>query len=112
MQVSDNTVVTIRYKMTNSQGEVLENTMDGAPINYLHGAGSILPSLEADLTGLTAGDERSIFLSKDQAHAQMEDDFYIEVVIDGVRLATGEELQKGSPVQSNSQQDCGPGCCC
>lgn len=112
MQVSNNTVVAIRYKMKNNQGEVLENTMDSTPITYLHGVGSILPTLEADLAGLKAGDEKSVFISKDQGNEQMDDDFYMEVVIDYVRLATEEELRQGSTIQSTSQPDCGPGCCC
>jgi FKBP-type peptidyl-prolyl cis-trans isomerase SlyD len=112
MQVSDKTVVSIRYRMKNSRGEILENTLESAAIQYLHGVGSILPSLEVDLAGLKAGDERAVFISKEQGEGQMDDDFYIEVVIDGVRSATEEELRKGSPMQSTSQPDCGPGCCC
>ena len=56
MHISEHTVVSIRYKMTNTRGEVLENTMAGPPIQYIQGRGNILPALEAELNGLKTGD--------------------------------------------------------
>jgi len=53
MKITNNAIVTIRYKMHNSKGEVLEDMLEGSPVEYMHGRGNILPQLENDLLGLT-----------------------------------------------------------
>ena len=110
--VSENTVVAIRFSMTNSRGEILENIMEGPSIHYLHGSGHILPALEAQLIGLIAGDQKKIFISKDHGYEGVDDDFIVEVVIDDVRQATQEELLKGISARDNPGESCGPDCIC
>jgi len=111
MKIEDKTVVSIRYKMENSRGEVLEDILDGLPINYLHGHGTIFPSLEAELKGLNEGEEKQIFLSKETGYQDLDDEFHIWVVVDKVRYASDEELEKGlNPVLSDGY--CGPEGCC
>ena len=111
MQVADKMVVSIRYIMKNSKGEVLENTMDGEAVKYLHGAGSILPSLESDLLGMKAGEERTLFISNEQGYTEVDDTYSFRVMVDHVRLATDEELRMGGPLP-NDKEECGTGCCC
>ena len=110
MRVMNNTVVSIRYRMENCNGEELENIMENEPVQYIHGAGDIMPALEAGLTGLNEGEKKSIFLTKKDGFAGLDDDFYIEVVVDGVRTATEDELIRG--LQKPGKEDCcGSGCC-
>lgn len=102
MRVAENTVVSLRYIMTDSKGEEVENTIAGSPVQYVHGAGKILPQLENLLQGLMAGDKKS-------ATVELPDVFHFEIEIDMVRTATVEEIEAGTPLVRN---DCGPGCCC
>lgn len=111
MQVADKRVVSIRYIMKNSKGEVLEDTMDGEPVRYLHGAGGILPSLEADLIGLQAGEERALLISNEQGYAGVDDTYSFRVIVEDVRLATEEELKMGGPLPVGKNA-CGSDCCC
>lgn len=111
MQVADKRMVSIRYLMKNSKGEVLENTMNGEPLQYVHGSGRILPSLEADLRGLRPGEEKTVVLSKDQGYADVDDTYTFRVIVDEVRLATEEELHVGGPVSVDNNA-CGSDCCC
>lgn len=111
MQISEHTVVSMRFKMKNSRGEVLENIMEGPPIHYLHGSGTILPALEAELNGLKAGDGKAIFISKDQGYDGIDDEFNVEVIIDAVRRATEKELMEGLSPQVKDEY-CGPNCRC
>ncbi|ETZ22259.1 peptidylprolyl isomerase [Pedobacter sp. V48] len=111
MKIEDKTVVSIRYKMENSKGEILEDILDGLPINYLHGHGTILPSLEAELKGLNEGDEKQFFLSKETGFEGLDDEFHIRVIVDKVRYASEEELEKGlNPLMLDDY--CGPKGCC
>ena len=112
MIIADNTVASIRYKMLNSKGDVLENNLDDSPVQYLHGAGNIMSALEADLEGLKTGDNKKIVIAKTGNYTDIDDDFTCEVFVDDVRLATQEEIEKGSPQRPEEIESCGPNCCC
>jgi len=111
MKIEDKTVVSIRYKMENSKGEILEDNLNGLPISYLHGEGSILPSLEAELAGLNQGEEKQIFLSKEKGYKDLDDEFYIKVIVDHIRFATAKEIEEGLNPQV-ADNYCGPEGCC
>lgn len=111
MKVRDKTVVFIRYRIKNSKGEVLENIIDGSAINYLHGGGYILSSLEAELEGLEAGEGKTIFISKDRGYDLIKKGFYVEVIIDEIHESTTDELKGYSKLQ-DSDSNCGPDCIC
>ena len=102
MEIAQKTVVSLRYIMKNSEGEEIENTFAGPAVQYVHGAGKILPELETQLNGLKKGDKKSITL-------ELPDTFHFEVEIDDIRVATIEEIAAGKPLTIN---DCGPGCNC
>lgn len=112
MKIEEKRAVSIRYKIKNSKGEVLENSIDGPSITYLQGSGKILPSLEAELLGLEAGDEKIILISKDQGYEETQDDFTVEVIIDEVRKATEEELVYRQLYLPASNSYCGADCKC
>ena len=96
MQIAKNSVVSIRYIMKNSKEEVLENTMNGLPVSYLHGSPGIQPLLQAQLEGLKAGDKKVMYLTA--ASGLTNEDFIFEVIIDDVRVALKEEVLLGYPV--------------
>ena len=89
--------------MKDARGEILENKMDGPPVEYVHGSNSILSSLEKALEGLTIGTEKTVILQDQQLRSPLH--FFI--VIDSIRLAAPDEVISGKP-----KKDCGPGCCC
>lgn len=104
MLIQKDTVVTIRYTMKDDKGEVMEDTMNTSPVQYVHGSGSILPSLELHVEGLSAGDKRS-FVAQEKL---WKHPFHFDVMIDEVRAATEEEIENGRSLKN----DCGPDCCC
>ena len=99
MHIAKNSVVSIRYIMKNSRGEVLENTMNNDPVSYLHGSTGILPLLQAQLEGLKAGDKKLVYLTA--ASGLTNEDFIFEVIVDEVRAALKEEVLLGYPVKVN-----------
>lgn len=111
MTVANNTVVALRYCMKNGDGDVLENILHAAPVEYLHGGGSIMPALEAGLAGLEAGAVKKISISGEH-DVQLPGSFYFDVVIDSVRAATEEEIATGKPIKPQTREDCGPDCIC
>ena len=103
MEITEKTVVSLRYIMKNKEGEELENTFSGPSVQYLHGAGKILPQLETLLTGLKTGDKKEITI-------EIPDTIHFDVRIDDIRMATPEEIQAGNPI-TMANKACGPGCC-
>jgi len=101
MQISENKIVSLRYVMKNSGGDVIEDTMERPPIQYLHGAGKIIPALETAIEGMSAG-QKKIFSISDPG---LSENLHFDLIIDEVREATPEEIQTGQPT-------CGPDCCC
>jgi FKBP-type peptidyl-prolyl cis-trans isomerase SlyD len=111
MMIAENTMVSLRYSVKNKQGDTIDNIMNGKPIEYLHGAGKILPELEEAVKGLKTGDQKSIII-ENQLMANITEQLFIDVVIDDVRAARPEELQIGKPIQKADDKECGKGCCC
>ncbi len=109
MRVQNQTVVSLRYVMKNAAGEILEDNMHTTPVQYVHGSGKILSSLESSLHGLETGDEKVVTLKTGDAPGI--EDFTFDVIIDDVREASKDEILHGEPVKEKIAV-CGPGCNC
>jgi len=109
MRIAKNSVVSIRYIMKNSRGEILENTMNNDPVSYLQGSSGIHPLLQTQMEGLKAGDKKTVFLAIESGLTN--DDFSFDVIIDNVRTASQEEMILGYPVKLTVQK-CEADCEC
>jgi len=109
MSVAKDCVVALRYIMKDSRGEMLENTMNSDPINYLHGSPGILPLLQSQIEGLNAGDKKTVYLAAESGLTN--DEFTFDVIIDDVRAASKEEIILGYPVKLTLQK-CDESCEC
>ena len=56
MEIGDKKAVTIHYTLRDDEGKVLDSSEGREPLTYLHGAGNIVPGLEAALDGKKPGD--------------------------------------------------------
>jgi FKBP-type peptidyl-prolyl cis-trans isomerase SlyD len=54
--IGDKLVVSMHYKLTDDDGNVLDSSEGAEPLSYLHGSGSIIPGLEKALVGKVEGD--------------------------------------------------------
>jgi FKBP-type peptidyl-prolyl cis-trans isomerase SlyD len=77
--IGDNVVASIHYKLTDSSGEVLDSSESGNPMSYLHGAGNLIPGLEKELVGKTAGASLQVTVAPEEAYGTVHDDL-VEVV--------------------------------
>ena len=62
--------------------------------------------------GLSKGDRKEVFISKTSLPGQLDDDFHFNVIVDAVREATKEEIQKGYAAEDVQTESCGAGCNC
>jgi len=70
MIIEDKCVVTLDYKLRNSKGEILDESKSGDPLVYLHGAGFLVPGLEKELTGKTAGDKLRVEVTPAEGYGE------------------------------------------
>ena len=68
MIVEKDKVVTFHYTLKNADGEQMESSREKDPMNYLHGAGNIIPGLEKAMEGHAVGDEFSVTVEPEDAY--------------------------------------------
>ena len=72
MNITKDTVVTLQYKVADTQGRLLERSSQ--PMAYLHGGyDNTLPKLEAALDGRAPGDELTVQLRPEDAFGVRDD---------------------------------------
>ena len=73
MKITKDTVVSLRYELTDMNGALLEKT--DTPISYLHGGyDGIFPLVEEALHGKDAGEKFAVTMQPDDAFGEYEHD--------------------------------------
>ena len=73
MRVAKDTVVSLRYELSDANGTILEKTED--PISYLHGGyDGIFPTVEEELHGKEVGAKCHVTMEPDDAFGEYEHD--------------------------------------
>lgn len=73
MQIAKNAVVAIDYTLTDTEGQVLDTSEGRGPLNYLHGAGNIIPGLERALEGKAEGEKLQVTVPPEEGYGQRDD---------------------------------------
>jgi FKBP-type peptidyl-prolyl cis-trans isomerase SlyD len=94
MAIGANKVVTLNYKLTDDQGNVLQTTNE-EPFIYLSGNNQILPKLEEQIDTMLIGGKKNIELSSSDAYGD-----YDEKAVQQVKK---EEFPEGSNLQEGMQ---------
>src|SRR5437764_13153555 len=74
MRVKLGRVILLDYLVRIASGRVVETSAGKGPIEYLHGAGQILPALERALEGLREGEQASFSIPAEDAYGTRRDD--------------------------------------
>lgn len=101
MQVAEQSVVSIHYKLTNDKGEVLDSSEGGDALVYLHGAGNIIKGLEAGLIGKRAGDKLDVKVAPADGYGERDERLVQEVPRDAFQgvdeITAGMRFQAEGP---------------
>lgn len=81
MKVGKDKVVTLTYELRfdNEKGDVIQKVDKDRPFVHLFGIGTLLPSFEENLSGLTAGDDFGFHLKSDDAYGETTEEAIIEL---------------------------------
>jgi FKBP-type peptidyl-prolyl cis-trans isomerase SlyD len=70
MKVSKDSVVSLEYRLHLGDGEVIDESGPGQPLAYIHGKGQIVPGLEGQLEGMSAGESKKVVVSPAQGYGE------------------------------------------
>lgn len=93
-------VVSIHYTLKDDDGVVIDSSEGQEPLVYLHGAGNIIPGLEAALTGKVLGDALNVSIAPADAYGEKEDEL-IQVVPRHL-FQGADELEAGMQFQAQA----------
>lgn len=66
-------VVSIKYRLTNNAGEVLDEADSKDPFSYLHGHQQVIPGMEQGLEGLKKGDTKKLTITPEDGYGEVND---------------------------------------
>ncbi len=72
MKIADQKVAVIHYKLTDSEGRVIDSSEGQEPMPYLHGAANLVPGLEKELIGKAAGDKLNVVVTPEDGYGHKE----------------------------------------
>ncbi|HOI50281.1 MAG TPA: FKBP-type peptidyl-prolyl cis-trans isomerase [Prolixibacteraceae bacterium] len=81
MEIVRNTMVTLTYdlRIDDQEGEMIEQATAERPLQFLYGAGMMLPKFESQLAGLKQGELFEIRLAKNDAYGEVNEDAIVDL---------------------------------
>ena len=105
MKVTDDLVVSLEYVLTLDDGEEVDRSDPGEPLEYLHGRGQIIPGLESALYGMAVGDEQSVSVQPADGYGESDEDNFVVVPVADIppdmKLKVGDRLY----LRDDNQED-------
>lgn len=83
MVIEKGKTVSINYVLT-VDGEQVDASPEGQPLQYVQGESQIIPGLENELSGLAVGDEKNVTVAAKDAYGEENPNAVIEVPKDQV----------------------------
>ncbi|NQU55403.1 MAG: FKBP-type peptidyl-prolyl cis-trans isomerase [Bacteroidetes bacterium] len=81
LEIGKYSMVTLTYdlRVDDEEGEVVEQATETEPLEFLYGAGAMLPKFESHLAGLREGEPFTIKLVKTDAYGDVNEDALVEL---------------------------------
>ena len=81
LEIGKYSMVTLTYdlRVDDENGEVIEQATEEQPLQFLYGAGVMLPKFESQLAGLREGEPFTIRLNKNDAYGDVNQDAVVEL---------------------------------
>jgi len=82
LTVADGMVVTMDYSLRLDDGEVIDASAEGEPIQFLQGHGEIVYGLEQALYGVAVGEQRDLSVAPADGYGDVDPHAFEEVPLD------------------------------
>jgi FKBP-type peptidyl-prolyl cis-trans isomerase SlyD len=102
MEIADNKVVQMHYKLTDDKNTVLDSSEGREPLSYIHGVGNIIIGLEKQLNGKVVGDKVNAVVAPAEGYGERNDE--LQQIVPKSGFQGDEEMQVGMQVQVGTEQ--------
>ena len=102
MKIEKNKVVTIHYVLRGDDNQVIDDSRETAPLQYIHGDNYLLPKLEEMLEGKTTGDTFTADLSAKDGYGEYDEKLIITVPREN--FETDMPIEKGMKFHAMTNQ--------
>lgn len=100
VSIDDNRIASLHYQLSNGFGEVIDSSLGGLPLVYMHNSGTLIAALERELTGAMKGDNLDIVIYPEDAYGYSNDELIQE--LDRTAFSDIEKLSEGMRVRAQS----------
>lgn len=101
MNISKNKVVHFKYKLTDTNGDLIDETQGDDTFPYLHGFQNIVPGLENELEGLKKGDKKNVKVLAAMAYGDYDAESVFQVPVENfpkdIKLEPGMQFDSDGP---------------
>jgi len=101
MQISDGVVAIFHYTLTNDQGKILDSSEGEDPLSYIHGSEMIIPGLEKELAGKSAGDKFNVSIEPEGAYGERDEELVQTISRD--EFPPDQKLEPGMQFHAQSE---------
>lgn len=98
--IAKDTAVKFNYTLKDDEGNVLDQSPEGQPLAYLHGHSNIIPGLEQQLEGKSAGETINAVVEPADGYGEYQDQAVQTVPRDNFQGV--EDIQPGMQFQSEA----------
>ena len=102
MKITNNLAVSIHFGVAEVDGNALDSTENGSPLEFIQGAGYLVPGLEAELEGKEVGDKFDVTLAAKDAYGEFQEELVQQVprdLFEGV-----DTIEVGMSFQADTDQ--------
>ena len=111
LQVRNGQVVSMDYSL-HIEGELIDTSDGREPLDYLHGAGNIIPGLESALDGMAVGESKNVIVAPKDGYGELDPKAFMEVprsqFPSNIPTEVGTELQlqdqSGQPMYARIEE--------
>ncbi len=82
MKITKHSAVSVHYRLTDANGDVIEDSFSSEPLHYLHGTQGMIPGLEAELEGKSVNDKIDVLVKAKDGYGEHNEALTQEVPID------------------------------
>lgn len=93
MEVDKDCIITIHYTIKDSEGNIVDSSVNEEPLEYLHGHDMMLPGLEHALNGRSDGSSVALWLEPDEGFGLHDEDKILE--LDRTEFGEDAEIEAG-----------------
>jgi FKBP-type peptidyl-prolyl cis-trans isomerase SlyD len=102
LKVDDGQVVSMHYTL-HVDGQVVDSSSEGEPLQFIQGMGHIIPGLEHELYDMNIGDSKNIIVAARDGYGEENDEAFMEVPRDA--FPTNVPLMPGTEMELRDQAD-------